>query len=319
MNKPLISIIIPIYNVEKYLKRCVDSVLNQTYSNLEIILVDDGSKDSCSDICDLYSKKDSRIKVIHKINGGLSDARNKGIEIARGSYLGFVDSDDFIHPKMYEILYKNMVKTEADMSICSFKKVYNGEMDDFRTNNIFSCTRESGYYHLYDQYGLDTIVAWNKLYKKCLFDDIRYPIGKIHEDEFIIHHLIGLCNKIVYTDAELLYYFQREGSITGSYNIKRLDLFDALDDRLDYFFNKKENKLYALTLKSYILSLCCHLVMLEQLEKYDKGIKKKISNQLCEKYKTSIKNKFLSKTDHFKIWFAYTNKKIFYKLINIKK
>ena len=119
----LISVIIPIYRVELYLKECIDSVLNQTYKNMEIILVDDGSDDNCPNICDAYKKKDSRIQVIHKKNGGLSDARNAGIEIAKGEYICFIDSDDVIHPSFLQILYEDLIETGSDMSICHYEKV----------------------------------------------------------------------------------------------------------------------------------------------------------------------------------------------------
>ena len=127
MSKPLITVIVPIYHVEKYLHRCVDSILNQTYENLEIILVDDGSGDACSSICDEYAGRDSRIVVIHKENGGLSDARNAGIEIAKGQYLAFVDSDDYIHKDMYKILMKEILESNAEVSICSYKYVYDNK------------------------------------------------------------------------------------------------------------------------------------------------------------------------------------------------
>ena len=130
MSKPLLSIIVPVYNVEKYIERCIKSILNQSFTNFELILVDDGSPDNCGKICDEYKKKDSRIKVIHKKNGGLSDARNAGIERAKGEYIAFVDSDDFINKYMYEILYKNAKKWDADISICNFKMVCENDRID---------------------------------------------------------------------------------------------------------------------------------------------------------------------------------------------
>ena len=129
----LISIIIPVYKVEKYIYKCIDSVLNQTYKNLEIILVDDGSPDKCPEICEEYAKKDNRIKIIHKKNGGLSDARNAGLKVATGKYIGFVDSDDYIEKDMYQVLYNNIIKTNSDISIVNLKEVKENEIIE---NNV---------------------------------------------------------------------------------------------------------------------------------------------------------------------------------------
>lgn len=240
----LISIIIPIYNVELYLKRCVDSVLNQTYKNLEVILVDDGSPDKCGCICDEYAKNDMRIKVIHKKNGGLSDARNAGLSIASGRYVAFVDSDDYIDANMYDKLYEAIKKANADMAICNFRYVNENGVERFNNtelpikDEILSGMRilsenmfgsKPGYW----------VVAWNKLYKRELFENIKYPVGKIHEDEFIIHKLFFKCNKIVGTSKILYNYVQRENSITNrKYNISRLDYIEALLDRVNFYIEK---------------------------------------------------------------------------------
>ena len=177
----LISVVIPVYNVKPYLERCINSVVNQTYKNLEIILVDDGSTDGSDKICDDYSKKYKNIEVIHKKNGGLSDARNVGIENAHGQYIQFIDSDDYVNNKMIEILYNNLKNTNSDISVCrpySFSNV--SEIKDYKIEeNLVEYEGIDILKNMYNDY-LVTVVAWNKLYKKSIFNKIRYPKGRIN-------------------------------------------------------------------------------------------------------------------------------------------
>lgn len=235
MNKnELITIIVPVYNVEKYLTKCVNSILEQTYKNLEIILVDDGSPDKCPQICDEYAKKDNRIKVIHKNNGGLSDARNKGLDMATGKYISFVDSDDYIDKKMIEKLYNNLLKNEADISICNIYKIYpNGtKIKKNLPQSEITVSDEEKYIYTYNKYGMITVTAWSKLYKKEIFTNIRYPLGKIHEDEYIIFDILKKANKISYFDEALYYYLQRTESIIGTFSLKRLDIITPHENKL---------------------------------------------------------------------------------------
>ena len=252
----LISVIVPIYNVEKYLNKCIESIINQSYSNLEIILVDDGSKDNASIMCDSYLLKDNRIKVIHKENGGLSDARNVGIEKAKGKYIIFIDSDDWIDEKMIEILYDIIKKNNSDISICDYFLAYNEEIQTQKENiKVINLSNIEALKKIYDK-DLDVcmIVAWNKLYKIDLFkDNIRYPYGKIHEDEFTTYKLLYKAEKISYTNRKMYYYRQREKSIMSkSFNKKRLDVLEALEERAYYMKNTvKDEGLYKKTLIEY--------------------------------------------------------------------
>lgn len=214
----LISVIVPVYKVEPYLRKCVDSIRNQTYQNLEIILVDDGSPDACGQICDAYAEIDSRIKVIHKPNGGLSDARNAGMDIMTGEYVGFVDSDDWIEPTMYQKLLDNLEQFHADMS---FGGVANEEIRDFGT----VCTKTSNYgdepfaeshVDAMKRYFRGSWAAWDKLYRRELFDGIRYPVGEINEDEAIVLHLLDRCERVCYTNEVFYHYINRPASITTS-------------------------------------------------------------------------------------------------------
>lgn len=216
MEKDLISIIIPVYKVEKYLEKCIESVLKQTYTNLQVILVDDGSPDNCGKICDEYAKKDSRIEVIHKVNGGLSDARNVGIAKAKGKYIGFVDSDDYIKEDMYEILINLIKEYDADVSICNLYDVIEGkEYIRNKENGI----KEYNRIDILKEVLLDKNIqsyAWNKLYKKELFNEIKYPIGKKYEDIGTTFYIFEKCNKVVVTSEPEYYYLKRADSLVNN-------------------------------------------------------------------------------------------------------
>lgn len=234
-----ISIIVPVYNVEKYLENCIESILNQTFKDFELILVDDGSTDNSCKICDIYEKKDSRIKVIHKNNGGLSSARNAGLDIACGKYVGFIDSDDSIHPRMYEILYDLIKKYESDISCCNYKKIYDIFKDEYENVNsleVIEMSNIEAIKNLYDkEIGVKLVIACNKLYRKNLFDKIRYKVGRLHEDEFMAHRILYNSKKITYVDNELYYYLQRDGSIMSKKTYKRkVDALLAQSDRMRF-------------------------------------------------------------------------------------
>lgn len=234
-----ISIIVPVYNVEKYLENCIESILNQTFKDFELIFVDDGSTDNSGKICDIYEKKDSRIKVIHKNNEGLSSARNTGLDIACGKYVGFVDSDDSIHPKMYEVLYNLIEKYKSDISCCNYKYTYdisNQNHEELNLNEVIEMSNIEAIEKLYDKdLGVRLVVAWNKLYNKRLFDNIRYKVGRLHEDEFMAHRILYNSKKITYVDNELYYYLQRDGSIMSKKTYKRkVDTLLSKSDRMRF-------------------------------------------------------------------------------------
>ncbi len=234
-EKALISIIIPVYKVEKYLEKCIQSVINQTYENLQIILVDDGSPDNCGKICDEYAKKDHRIEVIHKSNGGLSDARNKGLEIAKGEYIGFVDSDDYIEADMYEVLYNLLKQYNADVSICNF---YTVSQEKIAIKNADNGIKEYNRIEILKEILLDNNIqsyAWNKLYKKDLFDEIKYPVGKKYEDIGTTFYLLEKCNKVVVTGKPEYYYINRQDSIVNNVTETTItDYIELIMQRYDY-------------------------------------------------------------------------------------
>ena len=258
MSEPLVSIIVPVFKVEPYLRRCLDSIVNQTYRNTEIILVDDGSPDGCPQICDEYAAKDNRIVVIHKENGGLSDARNAGINICRGEYISFVDGDDWIDSTYIEILLDLIQKENADISITNHQEFYdeNRTIPAYPLENRTYCGRDA-LRKLILFPSIHFILSWGKLYKRKLFDELRFPKGKIHEDQYTSYILLFLSQRIACKDVITYHYQKRPDSIMGS-----LSTFDytPIEEEQAAFFRKHNiddlsfflyNRLYWRCLKNY--------------------------------------------------------------------
>lgn len=239
-----VSVIVPVYQVEQYIRPCVDSILAQTFTDFELILVDDGSTDRSGEICDAYARMDERVKVIHKENGGLSDARNKGMDRAVGNYFMFVDSDDYIAPTMLECLYQSILMEDADLAVCNFLYYFEKDRNkNFSTGTEFEVlSAKDVFYHRKNErnYGIWT-VAWNKLYKKEAFGELRFRFGKFHEDEFWANDIYQLDLKIVTIPECLYYYRQRDNSIMGKKSSARdLDIIEALDERIFLYLEKPE-------------------------------------------------------------------------------
>ena len=295
-----ISIIVPIYKVEKQLKKCINSILNQTFSNFELILVDDGSPDNCGKICDEYEKKDNRIKVIHKENGGLSDARNSGLDIAKGKYIAFVDSDDIIHPRMYEILFQCINKSDSDIVQCKFKKFKNldevkDELDNY--NETFEeYDNKTAIMDMMDNNNIN-VNSWNKLYKSKLFETLRFPKGKIHEDEFLTYKLLYSSKKIAYVDQELYYYYQNDnGIMNGSSILKRLDRIEAIEERSKFFLKNGDKDLYNKSNSALFFALNKLYFIFKRNEqlKNDKENIERLKNKIKEMSILLENNKYLS-------------------------
>jgi len=235
-SEPQISVIIPVFNVEKYLYKCINSVLTQTYRNLEIILVNDGSTDNCGDICDRYATQDVRIKVIHKENGGLSSARNIGIELSTGDYLFFVDSDDYISTDCIASLYKAIIDDCSDCAVTNMLNVF----EDGKSISLYN--REKKYYILTREEALNTalyqknigVVAQGKLYKKKLFEDIRFP-DTLYEDLATFYLIFSKCEKISLLNTEKYFYLQRDnGIVRGCFSDKKLAIIEITERMLAY-------------------------------------------------------------------------------------
>lgn len=243
-EKYMISIIVPIFHTEKYLEKCILSILNQTYSNIEVLLIDDGTTALEARICDEFVARDSRVKVIHKNNEGLSVARNTGLIHAKGEYIGFVDSDDYIHPRMYEILMNNLINTKSNISICNVEKIYDNEQNNNKTEFVKEKNeiRVIQNQDLFDELSvnhLNTVIMCNKLWKKEVFNKIKFPINKYHEDEFVIHELLYEAKSAVISSAKLYFYLQnRRHSIINQYNnIRFRDAYEAFEVRSRFIEN----------------------------------------------------------------------------------
>lgn len=311
MDKKTISIIVPIYKVESYIEKCIDSILNQTFTDFELILVDDGSPDRCPQICDEYAKKDGRIKVLHKENGGLSDARNAGIEIATGKYIAFVDSDDYVAPDMYEKLYKLIESNDCDMAICRAVIVKEQEepvYEDAESVQVMDGDT-ANYQMIYKR--LFGVNAWNKLYKRELFNNIRFPKGLLYEDMATAYAFIGECNKIVYSPMKKYAYMQRSGSIMNltGYMVSS-DKVEIIEKMISYFKmrnikGKEEINVGAVRFlleDIYKMASCGNLT---KNKEYMGALR-----VFCEKNKDVLKNKFLTVKEKLVIFMAVNTPKL---------
>lgn len=297
---PVISIIVPVYNVEIYIRKCLDSILNQTFKDFELILIDDGSPDMCGVICDEYKNTDSRIIVIHQRNSGISMARNAGLNIAKGKFIAFVDSDDYIHNQMYEIMLSAIIKYSADIVICDYYNInekknqminnINTDSCDFRILSSFEDKRKFIYIDKY----LTSVLAWNKLFKRKLFENIRFPEGRIYEDEATLFKPLYFANRIAYTDSRLYYYVHHDNSITSEpFSQKRFLRLDAIGDKMRFYLKMNEMELFSDALFVYKTDLLkiTSLIFKEKDDnnEFKKHVQlllqyKKIYNSYCLKY-----------------------------------
>lgn len=315
----LVSVIIPVYNVEKYLSCCIDSVINQTYANIEIILVNDGSTDGSGQICEVYAQKDSRIKVFHKKNGGLSDARNYGMKQATGEYFTFVDSDDKIAQNGIEILVKTLNKYHVKLVMATFSYLDNNQLIKSNSANFFEEILSVADYldYLYTHKTVDVatyITAWGKLYHRDLFADILFPVSKLHEDEFTTYKLAIKSEKIAYVNEFIYHYRKREGSIMESeYRIAYLDALEALKERVAYLenlgYNTDRTVYYLLHTYSY------HKMMLKKYQ-FDEMYQK-----ISKEYNLLFKKVYpeLSIKQKLKESFIYYFPRLVFMIKNIKK
>lgn len=321
-NLSLISIIVPVYNVSNYLDNCIKSIINQTYKNIEIILVDDGSTDDSSNICDKYLKKDKRIKVIHKSNGGLSSARNIGIVNSNGEYITFIDSDDYVEKEYVEVLYKNIIKYSSDISIGSHKVIYESGKIIYKSNNLeYSCTpKETLKNMLYDN-GID-VSAWAKLYKRELFKSIRYPEGRLFEDAATTYKLIDKSKKISVNLKPIYNYTIRKDSITGeSFTLKKLDLIKSTIEMCNYIKKKYPDLISACDRRL----MYAHLITLSQVsiskEKYT-DIRKELMLYIKKNRIKVLKDKNIKKIDRFGLlctFLGYGFYKLCWRIYKLKK
>lgn len=275
-KQPLVSVIVPIYNVEKYLKNCLDSLASQTYPNLEFILIDDGSKDSSGEIADAYAGKDLRFRVYHQVNAGLSAARNKGIELARGTYLTFVDSDDTVTPDYVEFMYDLLATHDfqAKLAMCSFNNVYlnTGAVKDLGNGEITTITGKQAIEMMCYHDLVDTC-AYAKLGHRDLYENVRFPVGKLFEDIGTTYKLFAQCDKIECGFLPKYNYILRADSITTSkFNLKKLDLLEMTDEMAN-FVNAHYPELKKATLRRQVYS---RFSMLNQMLETDIASDKRV-------------------------------------------
>lgn len=297
---PKVSVIVPIYKVEGYMNKCIDSILAQTLKDLEIILVDDGSPDSCGQRCDEYKEFDSRIKVIHKPNGGLSDARNAGLEIATGEYISFVDSDDYIHKDMLELLVNLCEKHNTLISGCDIAYVFDGvdKQISGSSGEITVMTSHDFFRKMLDLQGFLRTTVWNKLYKAELFKNVRFPVGKLYEDVGTMYKLIFQTDKIVYASIPCYYYLkQRTGAITsGKYSEKEYDRLEMNGNMVEYI---KKNQPELINTVMGFRAVNCHLSILNIM--IEAGVKDAKMIKLLQKdIRTNLSSIMKSEQSGFK-------------------
>lgn len=316
MNE-LISIIVPIYKVEKYLDECIKSIIKQTYKNIEIILVDDGSPDDCGNICDNYAKEDNRIKVIHKKNGGLSDARNKGIDVAKGRYITFIDSDDYVEFEYIEKLYSTIKENNTLISQCSILKINNRKEIKDRLGYEENCIK-TGIEMINDLYSthlIENVVVWNKMYNIELFKELRFPFGKIHEDEFTTYKIFYNVDKVAIIDNYLYNYRQTDESIIGKkFSTKRLELLEAIEQRLTFFKEHNEIELYEKTLKYYLEQLRVNYIKMKLYIENSIDDQKKLIKKYRKNYKKYIEMEDISAVNKLKALIFYVSPNMFFKM-----
>ena len=233
--QPKISIIIPVYNVEPYLSRCIDSVLNQSFSNFELILINDGSTDQSGDICDEYAVKDNRVRVVHQPNSGVSVARNYGIRLAKGDFITFIDGDDYVETDLLKVLYELVIENQCDMAMCSYKLIYDDKIIDSGTNQWrMYDNKEACELFFCDQKPFAPSYTWGRIIKRNLFENIKFREDVfLMEDTLLNTEIMLKCdNGIIVTEQTLYNYVQRDGSASNSFNGRRITSFYALEELL---------------------------------------------------------------------------------------
>ena len=254
-DKDLISIIVPIYNTEEYVGECIQSIISQTYKNIEIILVNDGSKDNSGKICDEYAKKDSRIIVIHKENTGVADSRNRGLDIAKGGFIHFADSDDILNERLVEILHHEMIVNDADYVFADYTKFYEGQEPPLKDVKEYEIEERDKYYilEMYYHQGHDheiNVIPTCKLYRRELFDGIRFPVGRKGEDELTNYKVIYRTKKIIEVKESLYCYRRYPGSLSSDWHSKpRHYMVQAFKEEIEYFKERNDEKVILMIVK----------------------------------------------------------------------
>lgn len=288
---PRISVIVPVYKVEPYLRRCVDSILGQTFDDFELILVNDGSPDNCPEICNEYAQKDPRVIVIHQKNGGLSAARNAGIDWAFANsdsqWLNFIDSDDWVHPEYLERLFNAASDSNVEISVCTLGQVHGCAPKILPEELTVNIWRTADYFM---QKSFHAISACAKLYRKSLFANIRYPLGRLHEDEFTTPRVLFLVEQVVVMEAPLYFNFYNVDGITKApWTPRRLDMLDACEERMIFFQELGNNQMFQYTVGVYLSYVYLTKEKIKRLgdkilaRKYDEILRRRV-RKIIQKY-----------------------------------
>jgi len=315
---PEISVIVPVYKVEKYLRRCVDSILAQTFTDFELILVDDGSPDTCGAICDEYAVHDKRVRVIHQENGGLSAARNAGIDAAAGEYLLFADSDDVIHPNTLEWERQALEESGADIAICSLQRFSN--IDEIKVKSGAAQYREINAEEKLFEEQTDVamyVSAWGKLFRRELFSVLRFPVGRLFEDEFVNYRLYHAANKVVEVNIPLYYYFVNPSGITQTLTMeKRFDEYDAQAERIAFYQDLGERELHAKSLLHFLRTARWDLIEYEKNRSVNKTPRgERFLNHYRNAMHAARKEKLVSFPRDFDFYIlAYPERKLLYRI-----
>ena len=314
----MISVIVPVYLVEKYLNRCIDSILAQTYEDFELILVDDGSPDNCGKICDGYAKKDSRIIVIHKENGGLSDARNAGLdwmfENSKSEWVSFVDSDDWVHPQYLEVLFSKAVETKNELIVCDY--------ENFREDDIVSpspvkdvAVTESAPEDFFCESSFIETVTWAKLYHRDCFNSIRFPFGKIHEDNFVTYRIIFSQQSVLHVEIPLYYHLNNPEGISNSRCIpKHMPVFEAYRQQIDFFEENGYSKAKEKIVVHSADIMCKHIRIAKSTDKYQNYAK--IIRQMLRSHINTYRNYESVRRNQKFYSYAYPKRYLFINQIN---
>lgn len=299
----LVSIIIPVYNMEKYMSNCLESIINQSYKKLEIIIVDDGSTDKSAEISDEYAIRDNRIKVIHTVNGGVAAARNCGLRAVKGDYIAFVDPDDIVSPFFIEELLKACLENDCSVAQCTHVRFKDQKEINVRSEahpNYKVWSGREMCKKLYTSEGVDASVLWTKLYHKSIWEGISFPDGKIHEDFLVIYKILYRTEKIVCLNSVLYYYRKNHSSITGMkfYN-ERFHYFDALRAQMDDYIKWNENELFTMAMEHYMYALLgyCYIIIKEAGDKRKELVsvlQKKMKNAIeeCDRRNIQVEDKY---------------------------
>lgn len=306
---PKISIIVPVYNIDQHLRKCLDSILAQTFTNFEVIVVNDGSTDQSGEICDEYAKKDERVQVIHQENGGVSSTRNAGVGRATGDYIGFVDGDDYLDKDMYKRLYQACIETGSSIAICKLGREIDGKLTNNDIGEFY--TRELKHEEAMSELFKGVLYRFSlcsKLFKKECFENILFPVGRIHEDLSTTYKLFANANQVIYLNfIGYIYVKQKNSILTTAYYKKRLDAFIGWDEIL-VFMQEKYPQLYSGVNACYAFNCVDHVYgILNQIQ--NKDVQKRYLNKIKQSmqiyYKDIIKNNIVTFRSKYIITLLY--------------